>query len=90
MVGRRDFCGTAYGWALADETSFAKVIVDAETGLIIGAHIIGPQAATLIQPLIQAMQFGQTAAEVANEPFWIHPALTEVVENALLEAVEQL
>ena len=61
VVGRRDYAGTAYGWALVDETSFAKVLVDAETGLIIGAHIIGPQAATLIQPLIQAMQFDQTA-----------------------------
>ena len=90
VVGRRDYAGTAYGWALADETSFAKVLVDAETGLIIGAHIIGPQAATLIQPLIQAMQFDQTAAEVANEPYWIHPALTEVVENALFDALEQL
>jgi mycothione reductase len=90
VVGRRDYGGTAYGWALADETSFAKVLVDVETGLIIGAHIIGPQAATLIQPLIQAIQFDQTAAEVAQEPYWIHPALTEVVENALLDAVEQL
>ncbi len=63
VVGRRDYAGTAYGWALADETSFAKVLVDVETGLIIGAHIIGPQAATLIQPLIQAMQFDQTAAD---------------------------
>lgn len=90
VVGRRDYGGTAYGWALADETSFAKVLVDRETGLVIGAHILGPQAATLIQPLIQAMQFDQTAAELGNEAFWIHPALTEVVENALLEAVEQL
>ena len=90
VVGRRDYGGTAYGWALMDETSFAKVIVDVETCLIIGAHIVGPQAATLIQPLVQAMQFDQTAVELANEPYWIHPALTEVVENALLEAVEQL
>ena len=90
VVGRREYGGTAYGWALADETSFAKVIVDAGTGLIVGAHIIGPQAASLIQPLVQAMQFGQTATDVANEPYWIHPALTEVVENALLEAVEQI
>ena len=90
VVGRRDYSGTAYGWALVDETSFAKVLVDRETGLIIGAHIIGPQAATLIQPVVQAMHFGQTAAEVADGPYWIHPALTEVVENALLEAVEQL
>ncbi|MFP5488423.1 MAG: mycothione reductase [Acidimicrobiia bacterium] len=90
VVGRRDYAGTAYGWALVDETSFAKVLVDRGTGLVIGAHIIGPQAATLIQPIVQAMQFGQTAAAVATEPYWIHPALTEVVENALLEAVEQL
>lgn len=90
VVGRRDYGGTAFGWALADETSFAKVLVDSETGLIIGGHIIGPQAASLIQPLIQAMQFGQTAAQLAHEPYWIHPALTEVVENALLEALEQL
>jgi mycothione reductase len=90
VVGRRDYGGTAYGWALADEHSFAKVLVDSETGLVIGGHIIGPQAASLIQPLVQAIQFGQTAAELAHGQFWIHPALTEVVENALLEALEQL
>jgi mycothione reductase len=90
VVGRRDYAGTAYGWALVDETSFAKMIVDAETGLIVGGHIIGPQAATLIQPIIQAMQFDQTAAQVACEPYWIHPALTEVVENALIDALDQL
>jgi mycothione reductase len=90
VIGRRDYGGTAFGWALADETSFAKVLVDVGTGLIIGGHIIGPQAASLIQPLIQAIQFGQTAAQLAHEPYWIHPALTEVVENALLEALEQL
>ena len=90
VVGRRDYAGTAYGWALVDETSFAKVLVEVGSGLIIGAHIIGPQAATLIQPLIQAMQFDQTAADIAREPYWIHPALTEVVENALMDALEQL
>lgn len=87
-VGRRDFGGTAYGWALEDQTSFAKVLVDDETDLILGAHIIGPQSATLIQPLIQAMQFGQTATDVAELVLYIHPALSEVVENALLDAAE--
>ena len=87
-VGRRDYAGVAYGWAIVDETSFAKVLVSSETGLIIGAHILGPQAATLIQPIIQAMQFDQTAEDVARNVFYIHPALTEVVENALLEALD--
>jgi mycothione reductase len=90
VVGRRDYAGTAYGWALADETSFAKVLVDRESGLIIGGHIIGSQAATLIQPLVQAMHFDQTAQELVDGPYWIHPALTEVVENALLDALEQM
>jgi mycothione reductase len=38
----------------------------------------------LIQPLIQAMAFGQKADEVATGQYWIHPALPEVIENALL------
>jgi mycothione reductase len=89
-VGRRDYAGTAYGWALEDQDSFAKVIVDRSTGLVIGAHVLGPQAATLIQPLIQAMQFGQKAADIASGMYYIHPALTEVVENALIAALEEL
>jgi hypothetical protein len=34
------------------------------------------------------MEFGQTAADVARLVFYIHPALSEVVENALLEALQ--
>ena len=62
VVGRRDYEGTAYGWALVDSTSFAKVLVDVDSGLIIGAHIIGPQASSLIQPIVQAMEFDTPAA----------------------------
>ena len=86
-IGRRDYAGTAYGWALVDETSFAKVIVNTRTGLFVGAHIIGPQAATLIQPIIQAMELDTPADAVARSVFYIHPALTEVVENAILDAL---
>jgi len=89
VVGRRDYGGTAYGWALNDDTSFAKVLIDPESGLIIGAHIMGPQAASIIQPIVQAMEFDQTADDLARKVFYIHPALTEVVENALLDALEQ-
>lgn len=86
-VGRRDYAGTAYGWALEDESSFAKVLLHTETGLIIGAHIIGPQAATLIQLLVHAMELDITAKTLAEDVMFIHPALTEVVENALLDAL---
>jgi len=80
----RNYSDTAYGWALEDTTSFVKVIVDPATRLLLGAHIIGPQASTLIQPLIQAMCLGNTAHEVAAGVLYIHPALTEAVEQTLL------
>ncbi len=90
VVGRRDYGGTAYGWALEDESSFAKVIIDIPTKRLLGAHILGPQAATLIQILAQAMTFGQRADELATVPYYVHPALTEVVENALLDGLEKI
>jgi mycothione reductase len=75
---------TAYGWAMEDSTGVCKVIADPATGELLGAHLMGYQASSLIQPLIQGMSFGQTAREVARGQYWIHPALGEVVENALL------
>jgi mycothione reductase len=75
---------TAYGWALEDTTGFCKVLAERGTGRLLGAHIMGPQAATLIQPLVVALSCGIDVATLARTPFWIHPALTEVVENALL------
>ena len=70
---------------MEDTTSFAKVLADPNTRRLLGAHIIGPQAPTLIQQLIQGFQFGLTVDEMARGQLYIHPALTEVVEQALLE-----
>ena len=75
---------TAYGWAMEDTSSLCKVIGDRRTGRLVGGHLIGPQASSLIQPLIQMMAFDQPIAEMVSGQYWIHPALTEVVENALL------
>lgn len=75
---------TAYGWALEDTSSICKVIADKETRKLLGVHFVGPDASTLIQPAIQAMSFGLAADEMARGQYWIHPALTEVLENALL------
>jgi mycothione reductase len=80
----QEYGSVAYGWAMEDTRHFAKLIADRRTKQILGAHIIGPQASTLIQPLIQAMSFGLTAPEMARGQYWIHPALPELVENALL------
>jgi mycothione reductase len=81
----QDYADIAYGWAMEDTTGFAKLLADPSSGLLLGAHIIGPQAATLLQPLVQAMSFGLSAPSMARGQYWIHPAMPELVENALLK-----
>ncbi|NLG47084.1 mycothione reductase [Gordonia sp. (in: high G+C Gram-positive bacteria)] len=80
----QNYGDVAYGWAMEDTTGFCKLIADRATGEILGAHLIGPQASTVIQPIIQAMSFGQSAKDLARGQYWIHPAMPEVLENALL------
>ena len=83
-VGLARYSDVAYGWAMRDESGLCKVLATSD-GEILGAHVIGPQAATLIQIFVVAMNFGIRADELASRPYWIHPALTEVVENALID-----
>ncbi|MGB8019962.1 MAG: mycothione reductase [Candidatus Nanopelagicales bacterium] len=85
VTATRDYGDVAYGWAMEDTDHFVKVLADPDTGLLLGGHVIGPDAANLVQPLIQAMTFGLTAPGMATGQYWIHPALAEVVENALLD-----
>jgi mycothione reductase len=85
LVATKAYGATAYGWAMEDQDGFVKLIADANTRQLIGAHIVGAQASTLIQQLIQGMQFAQTVDEMARGQFYIHPALPEVIENALLD-----
>lgn len=80
----QDFGSTAYGWAMEDGEGVVKLVASRSTGRLLGAHIMGHEASMLIQPLIQAMATGLGVVEMARGQYWIHPALTEVVENALL------
>jgi mycothione reductase len=84
VVSRQDYGETAFGWAMEDIDHFVKVIADAESRVILGAHLIGPDASSLIQTFVHAMSFEQPAPVVARGQYWIHPAMTEVIENALL------
>ena len=81
----QEYADVAYGWALQDTAGFCKLYADPATGTLLGAHIMGEQASLLIQPLIQAAATGQRLADMARGQYWIHPALSEVVENALLK-----
>jgi mycothione reductase len=81
----QEYAGVAYGWAMEDTTGIVKLIADRDTGRLLGAHIMGHEASMIIQTLVQGMSFGLTARQMARGQYWIHPALPEVIENALLD-----
>ena len=84
LLATSPYSAAAYGWALEDTSSFVKVLADPASRRLLGVHIIGPQASTLIQPLLQAMCLGTVVDDIATRVLYIHPALSEVVEQALL------
>ena len=84
-VAVNEYASAAYGWAMEDTESFCKLIVNTETRRLLGSHILGPQASTLIQQLVQAMVFDLSVDDIARKQYYIHPGLPEVVEQALLE-----
>ncbi len=84
-----DYADIAYGWAMESPSGqhFVKLLGDPAGERLLGAHIIGPQASVLLQPLVQAMSLGTTPTEMSRGQYWIHPSMAEVVENALLKMV---
>lgn len=82
LIGRALYRETAMGAAMGEPNGFVKVIVERETGKILGAHIIGAEAAILIQEIVNAMVSGQGTFEPIMQGMHIHPALSEVVQNA--------
>ncbi len=86
-----DYAPIAYSWAMGIEPGkyFVKLLADPTRQRLLGAHIIGPQASVLIQTLVQGMSMGNSPKEMGRGPYWIHPALAEVVENALLNLVAE-
>lgn len=80
----QEYSDVAYGWAMEDTTGFCKLIADADSHRLLGAHIMGPQAATLIQLLVTAIEFDLDLQDFATKQYWPHPSLSELVENAVL------
>jgi len=82
FVGKALYKDTAMGAAMGFPEGFVKVIVEGEKGKIVGGHIIGPEAAILIQEIINAMVSETGGFAPIAQGMHIHPALTEVVQNA--------
>jgi dihydrolipoamide dehydrogenase len=68
-----------------DSTGFVKILTDARTDKILGAHIIGPDAGTLIAELALAIEFAASAEDVGRTCH-AHPTLNEAVKEAALAA----
>ncbi|NLF87352.1 dihydrolipoyl dehydrogenase [Candidatus Bathyarchaeota archaeon] len=82
LVGVAYYRDTAMGAAMGSPEGFVKVIVEKETGKILGAHIIGPEATVLIQEITNAMVTPPGDYGPIARGMHIHPALNEVVQNA--------
>jgi len=83
LVGKAKYSDVAKGEAMMEETGFAKAVIDADTGKILGFHIIGPYAPILIQEVINAMASGISIDHI-QASMHIHPALTELVPMSLI------
>ena len=82
-VGKFPFTANGRARAMGETDGFVKILADKRTDRILGAHIIGPDAGTLIAELATAMEFGASAEDVARTCH-AHPSLNEAVKEAAL------
>lgn len=82
LVGKAEYRQVAKGEAMLEKNSFAKILLEKETGNILGFHIIGPYAPMLIQEVINAMASEGTVRPIIRG-MHIHPALPEVIQATL-------
>ena len=82
-VGKFPFMANSRARANGDTEGFVKILADATTDAVLGVHIIGPDAGTLIAELALAMEFGASAEDIARTCH-AHPTLNEAVKEAAL------
>ena len=84
-VGKFPFTANGRARAMGATDGFVKVLSDKTSDRLLGAHILGPDAGTLIAELATAMEFGASAEDVARICH-AHPTLSEAVKEAALAA----
>jgi dihydrolipoamide dehydrogenase len=82
-VGKFPFTANGRARAMNATEGFVKILADKHSDKILGAHIIGPDAGTLIAEIATAMEFGASAEDVARTCH-AHPSLNEAVKEAAL------
>lgn len=84
LVGKFPFTASGKATAADSRDGFIKIIIDAKTDLILGAHLCGDNVTEMIAGLVVARQNGLTAKQVAGS---VHPHPT--LSEAIMEAIEQ-
>jgi dihydrolipoamide dehydrogenase len=82
-IGKYPFTATPRAKANGDTDGFVKILADARTDKVLGAHIIGPDAGTLIAEIVMAIEFGASSEDIAMICH-AHPTLNEAVKEAAL------
>jgi dihydrolipoamide dehydrogenase len=82
-IGKFPFMANGRARAMGDTDGFVKLLSDKTTDRLLGAHIIGPDAGTMIAELVMAIEFGASAEDVARTSH-AHPTLNEAVKEAAL------
>jgi dihydrolipoamide dehydrogenase len=82
-VGKFPFSANSRARAIHSTDGFVKILADAKTDRVLGVHILGPDAGTLIHECVLAMEFGAAAEDIARTCHG-HPTLNEAVKEAAL------
>ncbi|MBE88432.1 MAG: dihydrolipoyl dehydrogenase [Rhodospirillaceae bacterium] len=82
-AGKFPFMANSRARCNGDTDGFVKILADTATDKILGAHIIGPDAGTIIAEIVAVMEFGGSAEDVARTCHG-HPTLNEAVKEAAL------
>jgi dihydrolipoamide dehydrogenase len=82
-TGKFPFSANGRARAMAETDGFVKILADATTDRVLGAHIVGPDAGTIIAELALAIEFGASSEDIARTSH-AHPTLNETVKEAAL------
>ena len=84
-TGKFPFIGNGKAIALGEAEGFIKTVFDAETGELLGAHMVGAEVTELIQGYVVARQLETTEADLMHTVF-PHPTLSEMMHESVLDA----
>jgi dihydrolipoamide dehydrogenase len=88
QVGKFPFSANARARANLATDGFVKILADTKTDRVLGVHILGPDAETMIAEAAIAMEFGASSEDIARTCH-AHPTLSEAMKEAALAVAKR-